>query len=176
MSESRTQVVFGDGNPNASIMFVGEAPGREEDQAGRPFVGRSGRLLDRLLGEAGIAREQTYVANLVGCRPPQNRNPLAEEIAACQHWLRAQLEIVDPEVICSLGNFATKLLRNDSTGITRIHGSAERVNIAGVERTLYPLFHPAAALRSRATLELLAADLLRLPGLLMERGADAGHR
>lgn len=158
--------MFGSGPASARIMFVGEAPGREEDLEGVPFVGRSGRLLTGLLDRAGVGRGSVYIANVVCCRPPGNRDPHADEIAACSPWLTAQMELVDPEVVCTLGNFATKLLRGEPTGITMLHGRGERRMLAGRERCLYPMFHPAAALRSKGTMQHFVADVSRLPEVL----------
>lgn len=143
LAETRTQVVFGVGAFDADIMFVGEAPGRNEDLQGEPFVGAAGKLLDSLLGEIGIARDDVYIANVLKCRPPGNRDPKPEEIEACKGYLRQQLELVDPKVVMTLGNFATKLLLKRNVGITRLRGSI----YPWWHRTLVPTFHPAAALR-----------------------------
>lgn len=166
LSDSRTQVVFGAGNADADLMFVGEAPGAEEDRQGLPFVGRSGALLTTLLGEAGIAREDVFIANTLKCRPPGNRNPRPEEIAACRPWLLEQVRLVEPTVVATLGNFATRLLSSDPAGITRVHGRPQRHRLGDREVSLYPLFHPAAALRSTATAELLRKDIAALPALI----------
>ena len=125
LASTRTTVVFGSGNADADLMFVGEAPGANEDKQGLPFVGQAGRLLDTLLGEIGLTRGDVFVANVLKCRPPGNRDPLPQEIDACQDYLFRQLELIEPKVVCTLGNFATKLLRADPTGITRLHGRAE---------------------------------------------------
>src|SRR6187401_2875058 len=123
LSAGRTQVVFGSGSPDADLVFVGEAPGFHEDQQGVPFVGQAGKLLDRLLEGIGLTRADVFVANVLKCRPPGNRDPLPQEIDACQDYLWRQLELIQPTVVCTLGNFATKLLRaNPATGITRLHG------------------------------------------------------
>lgn len=143
LATTRTQVVFGDGSPEAAVMFVGEAPGFHEDQQGVPFVGAAGQLLDRLLGEIGLRRDETYIANVLKCRPPGNRDPLPDEIEACQGYLRRQLELVDPRVVITLGNFATRLLLKRDVGITRLRGQT----YPWWGRTLVPTFHPAAALR-----------------------------
>ncbi len=164
LAEGRTQVVFGDGNPDADLMFVGEAPGRDEDIQGIPFVGRSGQLLDRLLQEElGITRADCYVANTVKCRPPGNRDPLPAEIESCRPWLERQIELVDPKVIVTLGNFATKLLLQTNEGITRLRGRVYDFEAGGKTRKLVPTFHPSAALRSGGgeTLAHLRADLVR---------------
>ena len=125
LASTRTTVVFGSGNADADLMFVGEAPGANEDKQGLPFVGQAGRLLDTLLGEIGLTRGDVFVAQRAQCRPPGNRDPLPQEIDACQDYLFRQLELIEPKVVCTLGNFATKLLRGDPTGITRLHGRAE---------------------------------------------------
>jgi uracil-DNA glycosylase len=166
LAATRRTVVFGAGHADAHLMFVGEAPGRHEDEQGLPFVGQAGRLLDQLLGEIGLAREQVFIVNTLKCRPPGNRDPHPDEIEHCQEYLFRQLELVRPRVVCTLGNFATKLLRGDATGITRLHGRDE-VRIIGPRAVrLYPLFHPAAALYTPANVEVLRRDMGRLPGLL----------
>lgn len=159
LAAHRTQVVFGVGRASADLMFVGEGPGREEDLKGEPFVGRSGKLLDKLVGEElGIERSQFYIANVVKCRPPNNRDPKPEEIAACWPWLEAQLRLIDPKVIVTLGNFATKTLLQTTEGITRLRGSV----YAFEGRLLVPTFHPSAALRSGAeTVAKMRSDLIR---------------
>jgi DNA polymerase len=147
-------------------MFVGEAPGRHEDLQGVPFVGQAGKLLDQLLGDIGLTRGDVFVANVLKCRPPGNRDPHPAEIDACQDYLFKQVELIEPRVICTLGNFATKLLRGDPTGITRLRGRPE-VRVVGPRAVrLYPIFHPAAALYTPANVEVLRADFLRLPELL----------
>lgn len=144
LSATRTKVVFGSGSPDADLMFVGEAPGKNEDLQGQPFVGAAGRLLDQLLAEAGIARDRVYIANVLKCRPPANRDPRPEEIDACKGYLRRQLELVDPRVVVTLGNFATKLLLRTETGITRLRGTSYHW---WRDTMLVPTYHPAAALR-----------------------------
>jgi len=163
---TRTQVVFGAGNADADLMFVGEAPGANEDRMGLPFVGQAGKLLDTLLGEIGIQRADVFVANVLKCRPPGNRDPLPQEIDNCQDYLFRQLDLIRPKVVCSLGNFSTKLLRADPTGITRLHGRAEIRTIGPRTLRLYPIFHPAAALYTPRMLETLREDFARLPELL----------
>ena len=159
LSETRTQVVFGVGDPHADLMFVGEGPGEQEDLAGEPFVGRSGRFLDKLmLEEMGMTRQQCYIANVVKCRPPNNRDPLPEEIAACRPFLERQLELIDPKVVVTLGNFASKLLLRTSEGITRLRGRAYPLD----GRMLVPTYHPAAVLRGGGdTVAQMRADLVR---------------
>lgn len=147
LHETRTNVVFGYGDPDADVMIVGEGPGKNEDEQGLPFVGRSGQLLDQLLAEIGIRREANcYIGNVVKCRPPGNRDPRPEEIDACADYLRQQLRLVDPRVVVTLGNFSSKLLLRTDTGITRLRGQAYR----WWGRFLVPTFHPAAALRGSA--------------------------
>jgi len=147
LAATRTQVVFGAGDPDAALMIVGEAPGRDEDRDGLPFVGRSGRLLDTLLAdEVGIDRAQVYIANVVKCRPPENRNPRAEEIAACRPYLEEQMALVAPTVVVTLGNFATKLLLVTDQGITAVRGAEYPLG----DTLVVPTFHPAAALRGAA--------------------------
>ena len=146
LAEGRLHVVFGDGNPSADVVFVGEAPGAREDEQGLPFVGASGKLLERLLGEIGLHREDVYIANVVKCRPPKNRDPRPDEIEACKGYLREQLSLINPKVVVTLGNFSAKLLLNTETGITRLRGTAYE----WWGRYLVPTFHPAAALRGSA--------------------------
>jgi uracil-DNA glycosylase family 4 len=145
LHQSRTQVVFGQGDPRADLMFVGEAPGFHEDRQGIPFVGPSGQLLNRLLEGIGLRREDVYICNVVKSRPPQNRDPLPDEIAACRPWLDAQIRLVDPKVVVTLGNFAAKTLLETSTGITRLRGRTHPFQ----GRVLLPTFHPAAALHAQ---------------------------
>src|SRR4051812_12153394 len=166
LAATRTTVVFGNGNADADLMFVGEAPGANEDRQGLPFVGQAGKLLDTLLGEIGLARGDVFVANVLKCRPPGNRDPHPAEIEACQSYLLGQVELIQPRVVCTLGNFATKLLRGDPTGITRLHGR-EEVRVIGRRAVrLYPIFHPAAALYTPANVEVLRTDFARIPELL----------
>jgi uracil-DNA glycosylase len=163
---TRTQVVFGSGNADADLMFVGEAPGFHEDQQGRPFVGAAGKLLDKLLDEIGMSREDVFIANVLKSRPPGNRDPQLEEIEACKPFLTRQIELIEPRVICTLGNFSTKLLTRRQDGITRVHGRPQDHVIAGLPIRIYPIFHPAAGLRSTAMLETLRQDFQQLPELL----------
>lgn len=146
LAESRTQVVFGAGDANADVMIIGEGPGQREDEQGLPFVGPSGRLLEQLLGEIGLERPEVYIGNVVKCRPPKNRDPRPDEIDECKGYLRAQLTLVDPKVVVTLGNFSSKLLLRTETGITRLRGHA----YPWWGRHLVPTFHPAAALRGSA--------------------------
>ena len=138
----RTQVVFGTGNPNASIMFVGEAPGFNEDQQGEPFVGAAGKLLNQLLESAGLSRSQVYIANVIKCRPPNNRDPEQDEVDTCKPFLLQQIELIKPKLVCTLGNWATQTILEKKVGITKVKGQASRL-----ERfVVFPLLHPAAAL------------------------------
>ena len=167
LSAGRTQVVFGVGDPAADLMFVGEGPGREEDLAGQPFVGRSGKLLDRLMQEElGFDRRSCYIANVVKCRPPQNRDPRPEEIEACRPYLTRQVELIDPAVVITLGNFATRLLLGTTDGIRRVRGRAYPFRGGH----LVPTYHPAAALRSGGQVVAeMRADLIRAKRLLPAR-------
>src|SRR3954452_4355024 len=165
---TRTQVVFGAGNADADLMFVGEAPGATEDRMGRPFVGQAGKLLDQLLGEVGLERGDVFISNVLLCRPPGNRDPHPVEIENCQDYLMRELDLIEPKVVCTLGNFATKLLRGDNAGITRVHGHDE-VRVIGTRAVrLFPLFHPAAALYTPRMLEVLREDFSRVPALLAQ--------
>jgi uracil-DNA glycosylase family 4 len=164
LAAGRTQVVFGVGDPAADLLFVGEGPGRDEDLAGEPFVGRSGKLLDRLIAEElGIDRTGCYIANVVKCRPPQNRDPRPDEIEACRPYLEGQIELIDPKVVVTLGNFATRLLLGTDEGIRRLRGRAYRWRSGH----LVPTYHPAAALRSGGeVLAEMRADMVRAKRLL----------
>jgi DNA polymerase len=175
LKEVRTKLVFGAGNANADLMFVGEAPGANEDKQGLPFVGRAGKLLDDLLAEVGIQRADTFVTNVICCRPPGNRDPLPEEIEACKPYLFRKIELIEPKVICTLGNFATKLLTGDPTGITRVHGRPQEREVGGRVVLLFPIFHPAAALRTDAIKQLLREDFAKLPALLAEHTEEAAQ-
>ena len=166
LAATRKNVVFGAGNADAELMFVGEAPGASEDEQGLPFVGRAGKLLETLLGEIGMERKDVFIANVLKCRPPGNRDPLPVEIENCREYLYRQVELIQPRVICSLGNFSTKLLRDDPTGITRLHGKPEELTLGRRTVRLYPIFHPAAALYTPRMLETLREDFARLPELL----------
>ena len=166
LHQTRTNVVFGAGNADADLMFVGEALGANEDRMGLPFVGQAGKLLDRLLEEIGMQRGDVFIANTLKCRPPDNRDPHPKEIEACHDYLSRQVELIEPVVICTLGNFSTKLLRADTTGISRLHGQEETRIIGPRAVRLFPLFHPAAALYTPSMLETLRSDFQRLPELL----------
>jgi uracil-DNA glycosylase len=168
LHEGRTQVVFGNGNADADLMFVGEAPGFHEDQQGLPFVGRAGQLLDELLGGIGLRRGDVFVANVLKSRPPGNRDPQPDEVEACKPYLYRQVELIEPKVVCTLGNFATKLLTRSNRGITGVHGRPQEHEVGARKVRLYPLFHPAAALRTPAVKLQLQDDFARLPALLAE--------
>jgi len=150
LAEGRTQVVFGVGNPDSELMFVGEA----------------GKLLDKLLGGIGLTRADVYIANVLKCRPPGNRDPQPDEIEQCETYLFRQIEAIEPKVVATLGNFATKLLSGKQLGITRVHGQAQEVTLGGRRVVLYPLYHPAAALYTPKMLEVLAEDFRRIPALI----------
>ena len=166
LAQGRTQVVFGSGNPRADLMFVGEAPGFHEDKQGVPFVGQAGKLLEGLLNGVGLRREDVYIANVLKCRPPGNRDPQPDEIEACEGHLFRQIALIEPKVVATLGNFATKLLSGKPTGITRVHGAEQEATLGGRSVLLYPLYHPAAALYTPAMLKVLEVDFARLPELL----------
>lgn len=169
---SRTKLVFGAGNANADIMFVGEAPGAQEDRMGLPFVGPAGKLLEQLLGEIGLERKDVFINNVLMCRPPGNRDPLPDEIEECKPFLMKRIELIEPKVICTLGNYSTKLLTGSPRGITRVHGEPQPREVGGRNVILYPLFHPAAALRSTSVLELLRADIHGVPELIAEHAPE----
>jgi DNA polymerase len=166
LAEGRTQVVFGSGSPTAELMFVGEAPGFHEDKQGVPFVGAAGKLLSKLLESIGLSRDEIYIANVIKCRPPGNRDPLPEEIQACEGHLFRQIELIQPKLVATLGNFATKLLSGKPNGITQVHGREQEVVLGGNPVTLYPIFHPAAALYTPRMLQVLEEDFRRIPELL----------
>ncbi len=154
LSETRTNVVFGAGSPLARVMFVGEAPGKSEDEQGVPFVGRAGQLLTTLLEEIGLTRGDAYIANVLKCRPPNNRDPRQDEIDSCKGYLRSQIDLIDPAVVMTLGNFATKLLLRTDTGITRLRGRV----YPWWRGMLVPTFHPAAVLRDPRRMDEIRAD------------------
>ena len=158
--------MFGSGNPEAELMFVGEAPGFHEDQQGFPFVGQAGKLLEKLLDGIGLKRSDVYIANVHKCRPPGNRDPQPDEIEASEPHLFRQIELIRPQLVATLGNFATKLLTGKPTGITRVHGEEQWTTLGGNRVQLYPLYHPAAALYTPAMLKVLEEDFARIPELL----------
>jgi uracil-DNA glycosylase family 4 len=172
LAQGRTQVVFGSGSPTAELMFVGEAPGFHEDQQGIPFVGQAGKLLDKLLDGIGLTRADVWVCNVLKCRPPGNRDPLPEEIAACEPHLFRQIELIQPTLVATLGNFATKLLSGKPAGITRVHGYEQEVTLGSRTVSLYPLYHPAAALYTPSMLRVLEEDFARIPGILDQALAE----
>jgi uracil-DNA glycosylase len=166
LAQGRTQVVFGAGNPHAELMFVGEAPGFHEDKQGLPFVGQAGKLLEKLLNGVGLQRGDVYICNVLKCRPPGNRDPQPDEIEACESHLFRQIELIEPTVVATLGNFATKLLSGRPLGITRVHGQEQETTLGARTVMLYPLYHPAAALYTPAMLKVLESDFARIPELL----------
>jgi uracil-DNA glycosylase len=172
LAAGRTRAVFGSGHPDADLLFVGEAPGFHEDQQGVPFVGQAGNLLEKLLAGIGLTRGDVYIANVLKCRPPGNRDPQPDEIEACETHLFRQIEMIRPLLVATLGNFATKLLSGKPHGITRVHGQEQTATLGGNVVTLYPLYHPAAALYTPAMLKVLEADFARIPELLGRAGAS----
>ncbi len=168
LAATRKTVVFGAGSADADLMFVGEAPGASEDEQGLPFVGAAGKLLNKLLEEIGLQRADVFICNVLKCHPPGNRDPQQVEIENCREYLYRQVELIQPRVICTLGNFATKLLREDPTGITRLHGQPEVREVGRRAVRLYPIFHPAAALYTPRMLQTLREDFQRLPELLAQ--------
>ncbi|MDI6712666.1 MAG: uracil-DNA glycosylase [Anaerosomatales bacterium] len=162
LARTRTNLVFGVGSPHARLMFIGEAPGRNEDLQGEPFVGAAGKLLDELLASIGLDRREVYIANVLKCRPPGNRDPLAEEMEQCTPFLEEQVRLIDPEVIATLGNFATRHMLKTQAGITRLRGRLFRVD----GRKVVPIYHPAAALYDRTKQDVLFEDFRRLKAVL----------
>lgn len=165
LCEGRTNTVFGEGDPHARVLIIGEAPGKNEDLQGRPFVGAAGRFLDELLDAAGLKREEVFIANVLKCRPPSNRNPKADEIEACAPFLREQTQAIDPYVIVTLGNFATQFILRTQTGITHLRGT---VNQTG-RFIVMPVFHPAAAIYDRSKRDVLLADFERIGLIVRDR-------
>ena len=172
LAQTRTKVVFGAGDADADLMFIGEAPGADEDRQGLPFVGRAGGLLNELLGGIGLSRDDVFIANVLKCRPPGNRDPQPVEIDSCRPYLLSQVELIEPKVIATLGNFATKLITANQTGITRVRGKPQ-VHTLG-ERTVrvFPILHPAAILRNPSQRGLMEEDFRGAGGAA--RGAAAG--
>jgi uracil-DNA glycosylase family 4 len=166
LSETRTNVVFGSGDAAADLMFVGEAPGAEEDRQGLPFVGRAGALLTELLEGIGMTRKQVWITNVLRCRPPGNRDPQPIEIESCQPYTYSQVELIEPRVVATLGNFATKLLTGSRVGITKVRGTPQVREIGGRTVFLMPLLHPAAALRTPSLVDTLREDFAKLPELI----------
>jgi len=162
LSKTRTKLVFGVGNETAELMFVGEAPGYNEDQQGEPFVGAAGQLLDKLLASIGLSRRQIYIGNVLKCRPPQNRDPLPEEVEICKPYLKEQIEIIKPLIVCTLGRHASQLLLGKNVTMTNVHGQC----FDGKDYHIFPIYHPAAALYARTTLTALEDDFSKLSDLL----------
>lgn len=169
LCDGRTQVVFGDGNPRARVLVIGEAPGKNEDEQGIPFVGKAGQNLNGLLELAGLERQDIFIANVLKCRPPGNRDPKAEEILACAPFLREQTRIINPEVIVTLGNFATRFILKTEEGITRLHGKVAKAGRFKV----FPVYHPAAAIYDRSKMDALREDFATLGRLLVREGDGA---
>lgn len=169
LASGRTQVVFGTGNPHASIMFVGEAPGLNEDKQGVPFVGAAGKVLTKLLESVGLSRDEIYIANVVKCRPPDNRNPQTDEIETCKPFLLQQIQIIKPKLVCSLGNFAMQTLLGKKIGITKVRGQVFQLP----EFILFPLLHPAAALHQGNLMAPLKEDFQKLKTILDEMTKEA---
>lgn len=167
LCEGRTNVVFGEGNPHARVMIVGEAPGKNEDLQGKPFVGAAGKFLDELLEVAGLKREDVFIANVLKCRPPSNRNPKPEEIEACATFLRQQTQTISPDVIVTLGNFATQFILRTGVGITHLRGTVQRAG----RFLVLPVFHPAAAIYDRSKRDVLLSDFERVGLLVRDRMA-----
>jgi len=164
LCEGRTQTVFGVGNPDARVLIVGEAPGKNEDLQGEPFVGAAGQYLNELLAHAGLVREDIFIANVLKCRPPGNRNPKPEEIEVCSPFLREQTRTINPEFIVTLGNFATKFILKTDQGITRLRGTLQQAG----KFKVFPIFHPAAAIYDRSKQETMEQDFKKLGQLLAD--------
>ena len=180
LHRDRTKAVFGNGNANADLMFIGEAPGADEDRQGLPFVGRAGQLLNQLLEGVGLSREDVFVANILKSRPPGNRDPQPDEIEACWPFLEQQIQLIEPRVIATLGNFATKKITGNQTGITRVRGTPQVHSLAGRTVFVFPLLHPAAALRTPSLVDTCREDFAKLRDLLSEplpelEGSDAAE-
>lgn len=168
LAATRTNLVFGAGNPDARVMIVGEAPGRNEDLRGEPFVGAAGRLLDELLDHAGLQRSDVYIANVLKCRPPNNRDPLPAEIDTCTPFLEEQVRVIAPDVLVTLGNFATRFMLETDEPISRLRGVPRRMG----RFTVLPVFHPAAAIYDRSKRDILFGDFSVLKRLLRESAPD----
>lgn len=167
LCETRTNLVFGDGDPHARILVVGEAPGKNEDLQGVPFVGAAGKFLNELLEDAGLRREDIFIANVLKCRPPANRDPQPHEIEACAPFLRAQTKIIDPDVIVTLGNFATQFILRTTVGITKLRGTVQRAG----RFLVLPTFHPAAAIYDRSKRDVLISDFQQVGTIVRDRMA-----
>jgi len=168
LAETRTKVVFGAGNADADLMFVGEAPGAEEDRQGLPFVGRAGALLTDLVEGIGMRRDDVFITNILKCRPPGNRDPQPLEVESCHPYLLEQIELIRPRVIGTLGNFATRLITGSRAPISKVRGTPQIHTIAGVPLFVMPLFHPAAALRTPSLMDTLRGDFAALPDLVAQ--------
>ena len=174
LAETRTKVVFGAGNADADLMFIGEAPGAEEDRQGLPFVGRAGGLLNELLGEIGLDRDSVFITNTLMCRPPGNRDPQPVELDSCRPYLLEKVRLIEPKVIVTLGNFATKLITGDQTGITKVRGRPQVHRLGERTVRVFPILHPAAALRTPRLRETMSADFAALSRLLDEPAPNQG--
>ena len=172
LCETRTTIVFGVGNPNAEVMFIGEAPGKQEDLGAEPFIGAAGKYLNSLLNLAGLKREEIYIANILKCRPPQNRNPLPEEIEVCTTFLRDQVRAINPDILVTLGNFATRFILKTDRGITGLRG---QVHLTG-RFSVVPIFHPAAAIYDPSKRPIMEQDFLLLGRLLAKRQEEKSRR
>ena len=168
LAETRTKVVFGAGNADADLMFIGEAPGAEEDRQGLPFVGRAGGLLNELLSEIGLDRDSVFIANTLMCRPPGNRDPQPDELDACRPYLLEKVRLIEPKVIVTLGNFATKLITANQTGITKVRGKPQLHQLGERTVRVFPILHPAAALRTPGLRATMSEDFAALGRLLSE--------
>ena len=168
LCETRTNIVFGDGDPHARVLIVGEAPGKNEDLQGKPFVGAAGKFLDELLEEAGLKRKEVFIANVLKCRPPSNRNPQADEIEACAPFLREQTQTIDPWIIVTMGNFATQFILRTGTGITHLRGTIQQTG----RFIVLPVFHPAAAIYDRSKRDVLLEDFRQVGELVRARMAQ----
>lgn len=164
LCDGRTNIVFGVGNPQAKVMVIGEAPGKNEDLQGEPFVGAAGKFLDQLLGQAGLARNEIFIANILKCRPPGNRDPQSPEIEACAPYLRNQVRAIHPDYLVTLGNFSTKFILRTDRGITGLHGTVQHAG----RFIVVPMFHPAVALYDPSKRDVLEKDFRMLGGLLKE--------
>lgn len=162
LHKTATQAVPGDGNPDAEVMFIGEAPGAKEDELGKPFVGAAGQFLNQLLESIGLKREDVYIANCIKHRPPGNRDPLPQEIEAYGPWLQGQIDIIDPKIIVTLGRFSMEFVLGPGFSISKIHGQPKRRN----GRVVMPMYHPAAALYSGNLRPVLAADFQKIPKVI----------
>jgi DNA polymerase len=172
LSETRTTIVFGVGNPDAEVMFIGEAPGKQEDLGAEPFIGAAGKYLNTLLGLAGLKREEIYIANVLKCRPPENRDPRPEEIEVCTPYLRDQIRAVNPEILVTLGNFATRFVLKTDRGITSLRG---KIAITG-RFSVLPIFHPAAAIYDRTKEPIMEQDFKLLGALVAKRREERAAR